>query len=74
MINKTDYVDLGLACADVCRALDRGMNGKKLDDLSQSVCEAIDQLMTWVEPTTHNLDSSLKALLIAEPWRRSKRK
>ena len=21
MVNKTNYVDLGLACADVCRAL-----------------------------------------------------
>ena len=44
MANKTDYVDLGLACADVCGALDRGLNGKKLDDLSQSVREAIAQL------------------------------
>ena len=44
MVNKTDYVELGLACADVCRALDRGMNGKKLDDVTQSVREAITQL------------------------------
>ena len=44
MANKSDYVELGLACADVCKALDRGMNGRKLDDLSQSVCEAIEQL------------------------------
>ena len=43
MANKSDYVELGLACADVCKALDRGMNGKKLD-LSQSVREAIEQL------------------------------
>ena len=50
MTNRTDYVELGLACADVCKALDRGMNGRKLDDLSQSVREAIEQLMTWVEP------------------------
>ena len=46
MANKTDYVELGLACADVCGALHRGMNGKKLDDLSQSVCEAIARLTT----------------------------
>jgi hypothetical protein len=46
MINKVDYVDLGLACADVCRALDRGMNGRRLDELSGSVCEAIEQLTT----------------------------
>ena len=44
MANETEYVELGLACANVCRALERGMNGKKLDDLSQSVCEAIAQL------------------------------
>ena len=44
MINKTDYVDLGLACADVCQALDRGMNGRRVDELSQSVFKAIAQL------------------------------
>jgi len=46
MINELDYVELGLFCADICRALDRGMNGKKLDDFSQSVCDAINQLTT----------------------------
>ena len=46
MMNITDYVDLGLACAEVCKALDRGTDGKKLEDLSQSVREAIDQLTT----------------------------
>ena len=44
MVNKTDYVDLGLACADVCRALDRGMSGRRVDQLGQSVFEAIGQL------------------------------
>ena len=42
--NKTDYVELGLACADVCKALQRGMNGRRPDDLSDSVREAITQL------------------------------
>jgi hypothetical protein len=46
LINELDYVELGLSCADICRALSRGMNGKKLDDLSQSVCDAINQLTT----------------------------
>ena len=46
MVNKTDYVELGLACADVCRALDRGVNGRRLDELSRSVFEAIEQLTT----------------------------
>ena len=49
MINETDYVQLGLACADICTALERGMNGKKLEDLSQSVCDAIAQLAKWVD-------------------------
>ena len=44
MVNKQDYVELGLSCADICRALDRGMNGKRLDDLNESVCDAINQL------------------------------
>ena len=44
MINKLEYVEVGLACADICRALDRGMDGKKLDELNQSACDAINQL------------------------------
>ena len=46
MANKTDYVDLGLSCANVCKALDRGMNGRRVDELSPSVLEAIQQLAT----------------------------
>ena len=46
MLNDLEYVELGLSCADICRALNRGMGGKKLDDLSQSVCDAINQLTT----------------------------
>ena len=46
MTNQADYVDLGLACADVCTALDRGLNGKRSNDLNDSVCEAIKQLTT----------------------------
>ena len=48
MINERDYVELGLSCAEICKALDRGMGGKKLEDLAQSVCEAINQLTTYV--------------------------
>jgi len=46
MVNELDCVELGLACADVCNALDRGMGGKPLDQLNRSVCEAIEQLTT----------------------------
>ena len=46
MTNQVDYVELGLACANVCTALDRGLNGKELKDLNNSVCEAINKLTT----------------------------
>jgi len=59
MINEREYVELGLGCADICRALDRGMRGKTLDDLSQSVCEAINQLTTWVKSMMRSLNGSL---------------
>ena len=44
MINKADYVELGLACADVCVALKRGLDRRSEDDLNDSVREAIKQL------------------------------
>ena len=53
MANEQDYVDLGLSCADICKALKRGMGEKKLDDVSKSVCDAINQLTTWVESAIH---------------------
>ena len=49
-MNKTDYVGLGLACADVCKVLDRGVRGRRADELSQPVFEAIEQLTTSVKP------------------------
>ena len=74
MVNELDYVELGLNCADICGALDRGMNGKRLDDLSQSVYEAINQLTTWVQQEMHSLDSSMTMFPIAELWGRSRRR
>jgi hypothetical protein len=59
MANKTDCVELGLACADVCRALDRGMKGRRVDELSASVCDAIEQLTKWVQPVMHIVHDSL---------------
>ena len=44
--NEQDYVDLGLSCAAICEALERGMGGKKLEDLSKPVRDAINQLTT----------------------------
>ena len=53
MSNKMDYVELGLACAEICEALKRGTNGKRLDDLSQPVREAIGLLTTWAKLMIH---------------------
>jgi len=44
MINKADYVELGLACAEVCEALDRGTNTRRADQLSQTILRAAEQL------------------------------
>ena len=44
MVSELDYVELGLYCANVCRVLDRGMSGKRLDELSQSAYDVINQL------------------------------
>ena len=44
MTNEADYVELGLACVDVCAALKRGLGEKSEDDLTDSVREAIQQL------------------------------
>ena len=46
MANELDYVELGLSCADICRAIDRGMDGRRLEEFGQSVCDAINQLTT----------------------------
>jgi hypothetical protein len=44
--NEQDYVNFGLSCSEVCKALDRGLDGRRSDDLSASVVRAIDQLTT----------------------------
>ena len=46
MANRADYIELGLVCADVCKALDRGMKGRRMNELNQPVFEAIGQLTT----------------------------
>ncbi|KAF9793344.1 hypothetical protein BJ322DRAFT_1034115 [Thelephora terrestris] len=56
MANRTDYVELGLACADICRALDRGMNGEQADRFNGSLFEAIEQLTTTVAEIQSEVD------------------
>jgi len=46
MINEEDYVELGLTCASVCKALARGTVGRQGDQLNQSVLRAIEHLTT----------------------------
>jgi len=44
MISKVDCVELGLTCADVCEALNRGMDRRQADQLGRPVLEAIEKL------------------------------
>ena len=44
MIKEADYVELGLTCAGVCQALDRGINGRRQEQLSQSALKSIERL------------------------------
>jgi len=46
MISKANYVELGLTCADTCEALDQGMDGRRVDELSHSTLEVIERLTT----------------------------
>jgi hypothetical protein len=46
MANDPGYVDLGQACGDVCQILYRSLQGKQLDQLNQSVLDAIGVLTT----------------------------
>ena len=44
--NKNDYVDLGVCCGEVCETLGRGLKRRRLDELNESVLEAIEKLTT----------------------------
>jgi len=46
MANKMDYVELGLTCSDVCEVLNRGIDGKRADQISRAVLEAVEKLTT----------------------------
>jgi len=46
MANELDYVELSLACADVCNTLHERTKGKQTNELCRSVCEAIEKLKT----------------------------
>ena len=45
-VNEEDYVELGLSCANICKTLYQGIDGKRLDDLSESMRDAMSHLTT----------------------------
>ena len=81
MVNKQDYVDLGLSCANICKALERGMDGRELNELSKSMREAITELDAWVERVIrtfcsfahHDLDCRTVAEIHEKVVKRSRR-
>ena len=46
VVNDEGYIKLGISCADVCEALDRGLSEGRIDEPSKSVLGAIDKLTT----------------------------
>ena len=46
VVDKQDYIELALFCVDICQALDRGLSGRRLDELGKSVLVAIEKLTT----------------------------
>ena len=44
MVSKVDYLELGLTCADVCEALDLGIDRRQPDELNRPILEAIEKL------------------------------
>ncbi|KAF9782866.1 hypothetical protein BJ322DRAFT_180037 [Thelephora terrestris] len=55
MADRKGWVELGLACADVCRSLDRGLSCAQTDRLSRSVSEAIEELTATVVQIQRNV-------------------
>ncbi|KAF9793473.1 hypothetical protein BJ322DRAFT_1016969 [Thelephora terrestris] len=56
MANTSNYIELGLACADLCRVLDRVLNGRQTDQFERSLVEAIEQLTTTVAEIQRSVD------------------
>ena len=59
MVNKVEYVELGLSCTDVCEALNRGMNRNQAEQFGQSVLGSIERLTRCVEPAIRTPDDFL---------------
>ena len=66
-----DYAECWLGCAGICRALDRGTNGKKLDNPNQPLCETVSQ-STAGETSYVQFKHLTDDVPAAELWRTSK--
>ena len=44
MTKKAGHIELGLICANTCKVLSRGIDGKRADQLNRPVLEAIAKL------------------------------
>jgi len=49
MANEVNYIELGLSCADVCRALDRGDEREAIEG-AQSACARCNRAVEYVGP------------------------
>jgi hypothetical protein len=65
MANKQDYVALGLYCSDICGVLDKGLEGRPMEELNQSVLGAIGKLTAWAEPQIRTPSGTLTKIPIA---------
>ncbi|KAF9785112.1 hypothetical protein BJ322DRAFT_1108573 [Thelephora terrestris] len=65
MGNKRDFVDLGLFCAHVCDALNRGLGEFSTDELGKSVHEAIEQLTATIAEIKEKVDEKGKRNLFS---------
>jgi hypothetical protein len=74
MANQQDYVDLGMICSNICSVLDRGLKGRRLDELDKSVLGAIELLTAWVEPMVRGSSGQLTKVSIAEPLLRCRKR
>ncbi|KAF9789802.1 hypothetical protein BJ322DRAFT_557922 [Thelephora terrestris] len=66
MANEQDYVNLGRFCADVCKALDRGLEGRRPDKISPPVLEAIEQFTTTLAAIRKKTDERVKRSLASK--------
>ena len=66
-----EHVELGLFCTDICEELDRCLFGRKMDELTKSVCDAMDRLASWVQLAIYISIRSLRSSRLQDHGRDS---